>query len=66
MSAAHAHAHAHAQSQSNHPTLIAPPIVDAIDQNDVSLLSGEEHFSIPTLNVQSLRWLPAVLDVLLQ
>lgn len=41
--------HAHAQSFS--PVIVTPPIVDAIDENFVSILSGYVHFTIPALKL---------------
>lgn len=47
-----------AHSQSNPPVLIAPPVVDAIDENNVSILSGEEQFTIPALKMGDVAFTP--------
>lgn len=51
-----------AQTQTNPPTLIAPPIVDAIDENNVSLLSGEEQFTVPAIKMGDVSFTPFSLD----
>jgi hypothetical protein len=40
-----------AQSQTNPPVLIAPPTVYVVDENRVSILSGEQQFTIPALKM---------------
>ena len=48
----------HAQSQTNPPVLIAPPVVDAIDENNVSILSGEEQFTVPAIKMGDVAFTP--------
>lgn len=47
-----------ARAQTNPPVVIAPPIVDAIDENDVSILSDKEQFAVPAIKMGDVSFTP--------
>jgi YD repeat-containing protein len=49
-------------AQTAPPVVIAPPVDDAIDQNNVSVLSGEEQFTIPAIKMGDVSFTPFSLD----
>lgn len=51
-----------AQSQTAPPVIIAPPVDDAIDQNNVSVLGGEEQFTIPAIKMGDVSFTPFSFD----
>ena len=49
---------AQAQSQTWSPVIITPPIVDTIDENHVSVLSGRLQFTIPAIKLGDVSFTP--------
>ena len=54
VSAARAQSPAPGQS----PIIVTPPIVDAVDENHVSIFSGKAQFSIPALQLGDVSFVP--------
>jgi YD repeat-containing protein len=48
-----------AQAQSSYaPVVITPPVVDAVDENHVSILSGKTQFSVPAVKLGDVSFAP--------
>ena len=47
-----------AESQTYAPLVLAPPIVDRVDANDVSMITGKTQFSVPALKMGDVSFTP--------
>ncbi len=51
-----------ARAQTYSPVVISPPVVDAVDGNHVSILSGKTQFSVPALELGDVSFAPFTYD----
>jgi hypothetical protein len=51
-------AHAQSSGQGYSPLIVTPPVVDSIDETNVSMLSGKAQFTIPALKLGDASFAP--------